>query len=209
MRLAIAFLAITLLGSGGVRQDFGGFTAVFRSIEEAEKAHDHGTISLSVPNGNVSIQPRRIPTLFENHKTHVDYLVTIERKSGLSINNWSIDNDDAFRAFVRPHLDPAPVDIHAINLRGVQYVNRPVERTTDIAEFFEKLSDRGLGGWSLKEIRLLLPADTSLPVIPIDSQRHEVWLDWPYDERQLSLDFSYDEEKREQILLGYALNYQK
>lgn len=202
MRLLISFLAIALVGCDAARQETGGFTAIFKSIEDAEESHDHGTIELNVPAGKVSLRPRRVPRLFEHEKTHVEYIVSIDLKS-----NWKIDNDDDFRSLVNPNLKPVPVDINAIRIHGVRYVNRPVGRSKDIADFYDRLSDRGTGGWSAKEIQLLLPVDEKLPPIPIDSQRHKLWLDWPNDDRQLFLDFEYDEDKREQILVGCGLNY--
>lgn len=202
MKLWIPLLAIALLGCDNAYQETGGFTAVFKSIEDADEAHNCGTVALNLPNGRISLEPRRVPTLFESQKSQVEYIVTIDFKS-----NWSIHDDDDFRSLVSPNLKPAPLDINAIRIHDVRYVNRPVDRAKDIASFYALISTRGLGGWSKEEIESLLPIGEKLPPIPNDSQRYKVWIDWPHDERQLSLQFEYDADKREQIMLGYGLNY--
>ncbi len=196
----ILLLAFTLVGCDNARQETGGFTAVFSSIEEAERTHDHGSVILNLSGGTVTLQPRRVPTLFASQKKQVEFIVTIDLK-----RDWGIRNDDDFRAFVTPILAPEPLDIIVIRLSGVRYANRPVSRSDDIKSFYACVEERGTCGWSKKEIELLLPKGYQLPNIPLDAKRHKVWLDWPSDERQLSLDFKYDEEKNEQILMGCGL----
>ncbi len=198
----ILLLAFTLAGCDNARQETGGFTAVFSSIEEAEKTHDRGSVILNLSGGTVTLQPRAVPTLFESQKNQVEFIVTVDLK-----RDWGIRNDDDFRALVAPILAPEPLDICAIRLSGVRYVNRPVSHSQDIKSFYACVAERGTGGWSKKEIELLLPNGYELPTIPVDAKRHKVWLEWPSDERQISLDFEYDDDKREQILMGCGLNY--
>ncbi len=193
---------IALVGCNSTTQETGSFTAVFKSMEDAEESYSRGTIELNIPNGRVTLQPRRVPTLFDQEKSRVEYIVSIDLKS-----NWKIKDDDHFRSLVSPAIRPAPEDIIAIRLHRVRYSNRPVERSSDITKFHDQLRDRGIGGWSFKEIKLLLPEEETLPSFPIDSQRHKVWFEWPADERQLFLEFEYDEDKGEQILRGFGLDH--
>jgi hypothetical protein len=202
VRFWILLLAFTLVGCDNARQETGAFTAVFSSIEDADNTHERGSVILHLSNGTVTLQPRRVPTLFENQKKQVEFIVTVDLK-----RDWGIRDDEDFRTLVTPELTPRPLDIIAISLSGVRYINRRVERSEDIKSFFECVSDRGTCGWSKNEIELLLPNGYALPTIPADAKRHTVWIDWPIDERQLSLDFEYDEDKQEQILMGYGLGY--
>jgi hypothetical protein len=202
VRRWLLLLAFTLVGCDNARQETGGFTAVFSSIEAADETHSRGPVILNLSAGTVTLQPRIVPTLFESQKKQVEFIVTVDVK-----RDWRICNDEEFRALVTPVLLPEPLDIIAISLSGVRYVNRPVSRSEDIKSFYACVAERGAGGWSKKEIELLLPDGYELPTIPVDAKRHKVWLDWPSDERQLSLDFEYEDDKDEQILMGCGLNY--
>jgi hypothetical protein len=204
MKPSFLLLAFTLWGCDVARQEVGGFTCVFQTVSDAEQAHARGLVVLQIREGKVAIQPRRVPTLSESKRTQVVYTVKLDLTK-----DWDVRDDDAFRALVRTELEPEPVDIYDIKLAAVRYVNRNLDREHDIASFYSRVSERGIGGWSKQEIELLLPIGYELPALPVDARRHKVWLDWPSDERQLSLDFEYDVDKREQILKGCGLDYPK
>jgi len=192
-------LALCLPGCSPQNTAQGGFLGYFEDPELADQVVLDQPVTIAAEGGTLEIIPRarRGP-----RGRVIRYSVSL-----ISGGGWRLDEDDEFRALLSERLSPVPDEIYAIVLPGLKYSQAQFERTRSIQEFWEFLESREAPGYSLEEIRQLLPESYSQKLDEPVTQSRTFVLDWPEDERDLTLGFVYDPEKQAAILRSHGLVY--
>lgn len=196
-------LAIIVIQSGCSRriEAIGYCHIQFATPDDFQVASNAPPVVIQHQGATLELTPRSTTPLDEEVRT-VLYTVKLEGDS-----SWGVHNDHDFRELVRTHIRPKPHDVFGIQLDDLKYSERSSPRCQSIEEFQQRIWERGPGGYSLQEIAALIPNPAGLPDADACRTRQIVWLDWPADERDLSLEFEFDEGKQAVLMVGGGLGY--
>ena len=201
-KVVFAMLLAALVSSLGCSRNgmaVGGFSAYFTNPEDAQKIAMGLPKVVSHHGSRVEITPRH---QHGDRNQVVSYTVDVQFGG-----KWDLKEDDDLIALVLKHITPSPAEIYAVRFPGLKHSQHKFDRQESIKAFWEYLWSRPHAGYSIEEVRQLLPAAqaTILDVNVTSSQTFV--LDWPHDERSLMLTFTYDDDKGVALLQSYGLGY--
>lgn len=200
--IVLMLLCGTLLGALGCSRGgmaAGGFSAFFDDPADAQKVVLGAAKPVDYKGNHLVITPRHRL----GDRDHV-VAFSVDLKFG---GTWDLREDDEFRSLLRKHLQPSPSEIYAIRLHGLKYSPRKFERKESIQEVWEYLWDRPQAGYSMEEVRQLLPEDLAGRLEESVADGRSFVFEWPHDARSLVLAFAYDKDKMATLLRSYELGH--
>lgn len=205
--MIIRTIVLTLLGGallcslscsrGGMA--VGGFSAYFDDPADAQKVAIGASIPMVYKGNNLVITPRH---RLGDREQVVAFSVNVDFGG-----TWDLREDNDLRELVHKHLQPPPAELYAIVLHGLKYSQRKFHRKASIKEFWEYLWDRPQAGYSIEEVRQLLPEDLASRLDGSVTGSRSFIFEWPHDKRSLVLTFTHDKDKEAALLRSYELGY--
>jgi len=195
---------VIVLVSSSVRFPRGGgasgsFVAYFNDLVDGQR------IALGIPTvifhnrNKIEITPQH---RYGDNDQVIRYSVTVTFGG-----EWDLREDNDFRALLLNHITPVPSEIYGIGLYDLKYSQRQFDRRETIRDFWDFLWSRPSCGYSIEEVRQLMPVEYADRLdVNVTSNRTFVF-DWPHDERSLILTFIYEDDKQAVLLQGYSLGY--
>jgi len=190
---------LVCLGCSRRGMSVGRFSAYFQDPADARKIAMGVPIPISYKGNDIEIIPQHRAGTQDQVVT---FSVTVQHRG-----RWDLKENHEFRALVFPYITPTPDEIYGVHIPGLAYSQRTFSRQESLQEFWDYLWSRPHLSYSIEEIRQLLPEEQAHQLDGNVTSRQTFVLDWPHDERSLSLRFTYDPDKGAVLLQGYGLDY--